>query len=156
MDITLDTVKIRDDYNAERRLCHVPRCEKEWSEWGECQPHENKRIRKRDCESLCESVCDPKISFCKKFIPVESEECVWNEMQRNKMIFYPMMGAIYCFCFILLCVCLCKQRKKRQKNTNSEGVDAENAKISEIEDSSSSNSEHESRAEHIIDHPSLI
>ena len=146
-----DTVKIRNDYNTETRLCHVPKCE-----WSECIS--NQRIRKKDC---CDSICDPKVSIC---MPVESEECglelsKWEkdrqaQLHQNKMRVYPIIGAIYCVSLLLFCVCLCKIRKKRQKDTNSDGTAAEKVKISEIEDSSSSSSE--SMAEDIIEQPSLI
>ena len=153
-----DTVKIRNEYNAETRLCHVPQCE--WSEWGDCQLRGNKRIRKKDCWSQCESVCDPNVSICMAF---ESEKCDWEtnrqakvQVQRSKMKVYSIMGAVFCFSILLFCACLCKLRKNRQKSTKRDEIGAEKPKISEIEASSSSNSDNESLTEHIIEQPPLI
>ena len=156
-----DTVKIRSEYNAETRLCHVPKCE--WSQWGDCDILGNKLIRKRDCWSECESACDPNVSIC---TPIESEECGWElrekyrqakaQVQRNEMKVYSIMGAVFCFSILLFCACLCKLRKNSQKSTKRDEIGAEKPKISEIEESSSSYSENESLTEHIIDHPPLI
>ena len=64
---------IDTNYDIETRLCHVPQCE--WGDWEGCRLSDNKMTRRKDCGSLCNSVCDPKISICSD---IESLKCTWK------------------------------------------------------------------------------